>query len=92
MRLYGAGLTLDRVSHEPRVVVWLMQPIAQIAAEDLGSVAEWMKALVSKTSGVKALAGSNPVTSASFVIRDSLLINIFNKPLNERGIHESEPH
>jgi hypothetical protein len=46
-------------------------------------VAEWFKALVSKTSGVKALAGSNPVVSASFVIREGLLINIFNKPLTK---------
>ena len=64
MRLYGAGSSLDRVLLCPRVVVWLLNCKAQIAAEDLGSVAEWMKALVSKTSGVKALAGSNPVTSA----------------------------
>ena len=64
MRLYGAGSLLDRALHDLRVVVWLLHYEAQIVAEDLGSVAEWMKALVSKTSGVKALAGSNPVTSA----------------------------
>ena len=32
-----------------------------------GSVAEWFKALVLKTSNVKAFVGSNPTTSARVI-------------------------
>ena len=46
-------------------------------------MAEWMKALVSKTSGVKALAGSNPVTSADLTLLESLLIIVIDKPTKE---------